>query len=68
VEKAGITIGDFITRSGEGEQATGHQATGAGFDNRVGCAVLDRDHEEAEGFKGTVYAAGTIQEEIGLIG
>ena len=68
VEKAGITIGDFITRSGEVSKLLGTKATGAGFDNRVGCAVLIETMKRLKGFKGTVYAAGTIQEEIGLIG
>jgi putative aminopeptidase FrvX len=67
-EKAGVSIGDFITRSGEVSKMLGPKATGAGFDNRVGCAVLIETMKRLKGFKGTVYAAGTIQEEIGLIG
>jgi putative aminopeptidase FrvX len=68
VEKAGVSIGDFITRSGEVSKLLGTKATGAGFDNRVGCAVLIETMKSLKGFKGTVYAVGTVQEEIGLIG
>jgi putative aminopeptidase FrvX len=68
VEKAGIQIGDSITRSGEVSKLLGSRATGAGFDNRVGCAVLIETMKRLKGFKGTVYACGTVQEEIGLIG
>ncbi|MCX6814846.1 MAG: M42 family metallopeptidase [Candidatus Aenigmarchaeota archaeon] len=68
VEKAGVSIGDFITRSGEVSKMIGSKATGAGFDNRVGCAVLIETVKRLKGFKGTVYAAGTVQEELGLIG
>jgi putative aminopeptidase FrvX len=68
VERAGVSIGDFITRSGEVSKMLGTKATGAGFDNRVGCAVLIETVKRLKGFKGTVYAAGTVQEEIGLIG
>ena len=66
--KAGISIGDFITRSGEVSKLLGTKATGAGFDNRVGCAVLIETMKRLKAFKGTVYACGTVQEEIGLIG
>ena len=68
VEKAGVGIGDFITRSGEVNKMLGPRATGAGFDNRAGCAVLVETMKRLKGFKGTVYAVGTVQEETGLIG
>jgi putative aminopeptidase FrvX len=68
VEKAGITVGDYITNHGEVSKLLGSKASGYGFDNRVGCAVLIETMKRLKGFKGTVYAAGTVQEEIGLIG
>ena len=68
VRKAGISIGDMITRSGEVSRLLGSRLTGAGFDNRVGCAVLIEVMKRIRGFKGTVYAVGTVQEETGLIG
>jgi putative aminopeptidase FrvX len=67
-EKAGVSIGDFITRSGEVNKLLGTRVTGAGFDNRAGCAVLVETMKRLRGFKGTVYAVGTVQEETGLIG
>ncbi len=68
VRKAGISIGDMITRSGEVSRLLGSRLTGAGFDNRAGCAVLIEVMKRIRGFKGTVYAVGTVQEETGLIG
>jgi putative aminopeptidase FrvX len=70
-EKAGISVGDFISRNRQVNKLLGKKATGAGFDNRVGCAVMIEAMKRLKGFKGfkgTVYAVGTVQEEPGLIG
>lgn len=68
VEKAGIGVGDFITRHGQLSQLLGSKVTGHGFDNRIGCLVLIEVMKRLKDFKGTVYAVGTTQEEMGLIG
>ncbi len=68
VEKAGVSVGDFITRHSEFSGMTGSRVTGPGFDNRAGCTIMVEALKRLKGFKGTVYFVGTIQEEIGLIG
>lgn len=68
VEKMGISIGDFITHYGSVETLYGSRICGHGFDNRIGCFELIEIVKGVKNFKGTLYAVGTIQEEIGLIG
>jgi putative aminopeptidase FrvX len=67
-EKTGVTVGDFITRTGTFSRMVGTRVTGPGFDNRVGCTVLVEAVKRLKNFRGTLYAVGTIQEEMGLIG
>lgn len=68
VEKMGVRIGDFITINGEFNKLGGSRITGHGFDDRIGCMVLLEVMKNLKKFKGTVYAVGTVKEEIGLIG
>ena len=68
VERIGVRIGDFITIDGEFNKMCGSRVTGHGFDDRIGCLVLIEVMKNLKKFKGTVYAAGTVKEEIGLIG
>ncbi len=68
VKKAGISVGDFITRDGGFIKLLGSRICGHGFDNRIGCAVMIEVMKRLKNFKGTVYAVGTVQEEIGLVG
>jgi endoglucanase len=68
VSKAGISVGDFITRAGKFNKLLGSRVTGHGFDNRVGCAVMVEVMKRAKGFKGTLYGVGSVQEETGIIG
>ncbi len=67
-EKAGISVGDFATRVADFNRMVGTRVTGPGLDNRVGCTVLVEAVKRLKGFKGTLYAVGTVQEEVGLIG
>jgi putative aminopeptidase FrvX len=67
-EKAGISVGDFATRVADMNNMIGTRVTGPGFDNRVGCTVLVEAVKRLKGFRGTLYAVGTVQEEVGLIG
>jgi putative aminopeptidase FrvX len=67
-EKAGISVGDFITRHGKMDRMMGSRVTGYGFDNRIGCLVMIEVMKRLKSFRGSVYAVGTIQEELGLIG
>lgn len=66
--KAGIRQGDFIISYGGFDTLQGGRVTGYGFDNRIGCSVMIEAVKQLKKFKGTLYAVGTIQEEIGLIG
>lgn len=68
VEKMGIRLGDFVTIHGEFEKLNGTRVTGHGLDDRIGCLVLIEVMKNLKKFKGTVYAVGTVKEEIGLIG
>ena len=68
VKKAGISVGDFITRQGSVDRLLGERVTGRGFDNRVGCLVMTEIAKRSDKFKGTAYFVGTVKEEIGLIG
>ncbi len=67
-EKAGISIGDFITNYGEFSNLNGSRITAYGCDNRIGCLELIEIMKSVNKFKGTLYVVGTVQEEIGLIG
>lgn len=68
VKSAGVNVGDFVTRHGEMSNLIGSRVTGYGFDNRIGCLVLIEIMKRLKNVKGSVYAVGTIQEELGLIG
>jgi len=70
VEKIGIRTGDFITNYGEFDKLCGSRMTGYGFDDRIGCLELIEVMKNLKKikFKGTVYAVGTVKEEIGLVG
>jgi len=68
VEKMGVNVGDFITQYGELNKLGGSSLTGYGFDDRIGCLELIEVVKNLRKFKGTVYAVGTVKEEVGLIG
>lgn len=67
-EKMGVNLGDFITNHREFSRLGGSRITGYGFDNRVGCLELIEVMKNLKKFKGTVYAVGTVKEELGLVG
>jgi endoglucanase len=68
MEKYGISAGDFITHYGQVDRMLGTRLTGYGLDNRIGCLVMIEAVKALKNFKGSIYAVGTVQEEIGLIG
>lgn len=67
VEKAGIRIGCPITLDVEMKELLNKRITGKALDDRVGIAMMleaiKRTKSEA-----TIYAVGTVQEEVGLKG
>jgi len=70
VEDLGIRIGDPIVPYGPFEEmARGKVYMGKGLDNRIGCALLLQLLEEiGEDHPNTIFAAATVQEEVGLRG
>lgn len=70
VTNLGIRIGDPIVPYGPFEEMAGGKAfMGKGLDDRVGCALLIKILEEiGDDHPNTIYAAATVQEEVGLRG
>jgi len=68
VNKAGVEIGNFVAPYGELNKLISSRITGQGFDDKLGCLALIEIMKSLKNFKGTVYIAGTVQEETGLIG
>lgn len=68
VERAGVSVGDYITFDAPLEKLVSGRFTARGLDNRLGCFVMIEAFKRLKGFKGTLYAVGSSMEEIGLIG
>jgi endoglucanase len=70
VESLGIRVGDPIVPYGPFEELAGGKAyLGKGMDDRIGCALLVKILEEiGEEHPNTLFAAATVQEEVGLRG
>ncbi len=67
VEKMGVAVGDCITFDVPFRELGNGMFTGKAFDNRLGCAVMVEVMKRIK-TKHTVYAVGTVQEEVGLKG
>jgi len=67
VEKAGIKIGTPITLDVEMKELLNNRVTGKALDDRVGLAVMIEAVKKAKS-DATIYAVGTVQEEVGLKG
>ena len=70
-EVLGIEPGDFITPYCEfAEMGNKNYLLGKAWDNRIGCAIMAQVMENLvkEGHENTVFAVGTVQEEVGLRG
>ncbi len=66
VKELGIEVGTPVTIDRKAERI-GNRVTGKAFDNRAGVAVMIEAMKRTES-KATVYAVGTVQEEVGLKG
>ncbi|WP_340817835.1 M42 family metallopeptidase [Methanolobus sp. WCC4] len=66
----GIIVGTPVSMDREVKKLANNKITGKAFDNRAGCAIMiDAMRQIAEmDIKATVYAVGTVQEEVGLKG
>jgi putative aminopeptidase FrvX len=67
-EKMGVRVGDPIGFDIKFTEAENKVVIGKAFDDRVGCAALVEIMRKLPEVDSTVYAVGTIQEEVGLRG
>ncbi len=66
--KMGVNIGDVVSFDTRFAQITDDLVIGKAFDNRVGCLLLVEVMRQLKDVDCTVYAVGTVQEEVGLRG
>ncbi len=67
VEKLGIKIGTPISIDMELKELINGRMTGKALDDRIGVAMMIEAVRKARG-EATIYAVGTVQEEVGLKG
>jgi putative aminopeptidase FrvX len=67
-KKMGIRIGDPVGFDIKFAKVGKNIVIGRAFDDRVGCAVMVEAMKRLEKTECTVYAVGTVQEEVGLRG
>lgn len=66
--KMGVRIGDPVGFDIKFAEVGNNTVIGKAFDDRIGCAVMVEAVKRLEENKCTVYAVGTVQEEVGLRG
>ena len=66
-DKMGVSIGDYITFDSQFKELKNGLIKGKAFDDRLGCAVMIEVMKQVN-TKHTLYAVGTVQEEVGLKG
>jgi putative aminopeptidase FrvX len=66
--KKGVKVGDAIGFDQKYTKISEDTVIGKAFDDRVGCAVMIETLKLLEKTDCTVYAVGTVQEEVGLRG
>ncbi len=64
----GVKVGDSVAFDVTFRKIGKDAVMGKAFDNRAGCAVMIETFKALEKTDCTVYAAGTVQEELGLRG
>jgi len=67
VNEMGVEVGTPVTIDRELREIGGGRVTGKALDNRVGVAVMIEAIKETRS-DATIYAVGTVQEEVGLKG
>ncbi len=67
VIEMGINVGTPITLDREFRELAGNRVTGKAFDNRAGVAMMIGAIKQTKS-DATIYAVGTVQEEVGLKG
>ena len=66
--KMGVKVGDPVSFDMQYAKLTSDVVTGKAFDDRVGCAIMIEVLKQVENTDCTLYAVGTVQEEVGLRG
>jgi endoglucanase len=64
----GVKVGDPVAFNVEYVKTGKDTALGKAFDDRAGCAIMVEVFKDLKGTDCTVFAVGTIQEELGLRG
>ena len=64
----GVKVGDPVAFDVEYTNIGKNVVVGKAFDDRAGCAVMIETLKQLESIECTVYAVGTVQEEVGLRG
>ena len=67
-QKMGVRVGDPVSFDIKFTRVGNDAVVGKAFDDRVGCAALVEVMRKLPSVDCTVYAVGTIQEEVGLRG
>jgi endoglucanase len=67
-KKMGVKIGDPVSFDIKFARIGNDIVIGKAFDDRVGCAVMIEAIKQLKKTECTVYAVGTVQEEVGLRG
>ena len=68
VAKMGVKVGDPVEFDTKYAEIGKDTVIGKAFDDRVGCAVMIEALKQLQKTDCTVYAVGTVQEEVGLRG
>ena len=66
--KMGAKVGDVISFDTQFAKITKDLMIGKAFDDRVGCCLLIEVMKQLKNVEATIYAVGTVQEEVGLRG
>jgi len=67
-QKIGVKIGDVVSFDTKFVKISKDLVVGKAFDNRVGCCLLIEVMKQLKNVNCTLYAVGTVQEEVGLRG
>ena len=66
--KMGVRVGDPVSFDIKYAKLTGDVVMGKAFDDRIGCAIMIEILKQLKSTDCTLYAVGTVQEEVGLRG
>lgn len=64
----GVRVGDPVSFDIKYAKLTSNTVIGKAFDDRVGCAIMIEVLKQLKSTDCTLYAVGTVQEEVGLRG